>query len=116
MSERMPESWGCDSQVHSLRIELSSAKSISLPYEQLVFWELDRDGDDHCLRLIFVTHEIVLRGYYLKRVDMALQKRDLSFVAKVSEHYQSQLIENQPTIREIIVTEMKQKQVKEAGG
>ena len=109
MSDRIPESWGCDSQVHSLRIELSPDKSISLPYDQLVFWELERDDAGQCLRLVFVTHEVLLRGNYLKRVDMAVQKRDLSFVAKAPEYYQSQLVENQPMIREIVVTELKPK-------
>jgi hypothetical protein len=44
---------------------------------------------------------------------MALQKRGLAFVAKVSENYESQLVENQPAIREIIIVEMKRKQMQE---
>lgn len=100
------ESFASDSQVHGLRVELSSRSSMVSPFDQFAFSELNGDSRDQRLRLVFATHEVLLRGAYLRRVEMAMQKRESSFVAKVSTDYQSKLVENQPTILEITVKEM----------
>lgn len=106
MSTKLPESWGSDSQVHGLRIELSAERSLVLPFDQFAFSELTHEGNEHRLRLVFATHEVLLRGCFLKRVEVTMQKRELSFVAKVSKNYQP-LVENHPVIWEILVKEVK---------
>jgi hypothetical protein len=106
MSTKLPESWGSDSQVRGLRIELSAEYSLVLPFDQFAFSELTHEGNEHRLRLVFATHEVLLRGCYLKRVEMTMQKQELSFVAKVSRNYQT-LVENHPVIWEISVKEIK---------
>jgi hypothetical protein len=106
MSIKSPESWGNDSQVHGLRVEISAERSLMLPFDQFVFSELTQENNEHRLRLVFATHEVLLRGYALKRIESTMQKRELSFVAKVSKNYQP-LAENHPMIWEITVREMK---------
>jgi hypothetical protein len=106
MSIKSPESFASDSQVHGLRVEVSWRSSMLLPFDQFAFSELNGDAKDQLLRLVFATHEVLLRGAYLRRIEAAIQKRELSFIAKVSNDYQSTFVENQPTILEISIKEM----------
>ena len=41
-----------------------------LPHDEFVFAELKRNGADHTLRLVFVTHEILVTGQSLRRIDV----------------------------------------------
>lgn len=107
MSIKSPESWGSDSQVYGLRVELSADRSLVLPFDQFVFSELTHEGKEHRLRMVFATHEVLLRGCFLKRVEAILQKRELSFVTKISKNYQP-LVENHSVIWEITVKETNQ--------
>jgi hypothetical protein len=107
-----PESFDTDSQVHGLRVDLSSRNSLLLPFDQFLFAELDGEVKDQSLRLVFATHEVMLRGAYLSRVETAVQKKELAFVAKVSTDYRSAFVENQAVIFEIAVTEAKPKEAK----
>jgi len=106
MNIKSPESWGSDSQVHGLRVEISAERSLVLPFDQFVFSELTHEGKEQRLRIVFATHELLLRGCFLKRVEATLQKRELSFVAKVSTNYRP-LVENHPVIWEIALKEIK---------
>jgi hypothetical protein len=104
------ESFASDPQVYGLRVELSARSSMVLPFDQFAFSELTGDGKEQQLRLIFATHEVLLRGVHLRRVETAIQKRELSFVAKVSTELESQLVENQAAIFEVTVKAINQRQ------
>jgi len=84
-------------------VELSADHSFVLPYEHFIYSEfVEREGRES-LKLVFATHEIILNGSLLRRVEAALQKRELASVAAVAEKFRSVLGEAQPFIHEIAV-------------
>jgi hypothetical protein len=105
MSTKTPECWASDPQARALRIEVSAERSLLLPFDQFNFSELTNDGKEQRLRLVFATHEIVVRGYALRRIEMVMQRLELSFVSRMSDGARPLLPEGQPVIVEIIVNE-----------
>lgn len=105
MSTKSPECWAIDPQVDGLRVETSPGCAITLPFNQFVFAESTIDDKDHRLKILFATHEILIEGHNLRRIEIAMQKRELSFVARVSTNYQPLVNQGQPVILKIVVTE-----------
>ena len=58
-----------------------------LPHEHFVYSELKADAEHDTLKFLFVTHEVVVTGYVLRRVDHGMQTRELAWVAARSERY-----------------------------
>ena len=79
-----------------------------LPHDEFVFAELKRDGTGQTLRLVFVTHEILVRGQSLRRVETAMQRMELSLLTKLPSSQRSLIADGQPVIVEIVVTESKE--------
>ena len=107
MSTKSTECYTTDSQARCLRVEIAAARSLLLPLDQFVFAELTSEGKEQKLRLVFATHEILISGYVLRRIEMALSRLELSGVMKLPEKYHALIAENQPKIRDIVVTEIK---------
>jgi hypothetical protein len=107
MSTKAPECYTTDSQADCLRIEISANCSLLLPFDQFAFAELKGDAKEQKLRLVFATHEVSIFGHVLRRIETAMQRMELSGVMKMPEKYHALLAENQPRIREIVVTEIK---------
>jgi len=91
--------------VDGLRVETSSGCAITLPFNQFAFAESTIDDKEQRLKIVFATHEILIEGHNLRRIEIAIQKRELSFVAKVSTNYQPLVNQGQPVILKIVVTE-----------
>lgn len=77
-----------------------------LPHDEFVFAELKREGKEQALRLVFVTHEVLVSGKALRRIETAMQRRDLSLLTKLPSSQHSLIAEGQPLILEIVVTEI----------
>ena len=107
MNTKTPECYTTDTQARSLRVELTPTRLLVLPLDQFVFAELDGDGKEQKLRLVFATHEILVSGYTLRRFETAICRLELSGLMKIPEKYHLLIAENQPKIREIVVTETK---------
>jgi hypothetical protein len=107
MSAKMPECYTTDSQANCLRVEIKAECSLLLPLDQFAFAELISDGNEQKLRLVFATHEVVVFGHVLRRVETAMQRMELSGLMKVPEKYHTLIADNQPKIRDIVVTESK---------
>jgi hypothetical protein len=60
-----------------LRIELSSELWLLLPFNQFLQAELKIENKEHHLRLVFAMNEVLVSGKNLKRVLIAMQKRNL---------------------------------------
>lgn len=103
MSTKPPECWATDPQARSLRVEISPDHSLLLPYDEFVFAELKRDGRGQMLRLVFVTHEIVVNGHSLRRIETAMQRMELSFLTALPAQQSLLVPEGQPYIRGISV-------------
>jgi hypothetical protein len=107
MNTKTPECYTTDTQARCLRVETTATRLLVLPLDQFVFAELDSDGKEQKLRLVFATHEILISGHVLRRVETAICRLELSGLMKLPEKYHALIAENQPKIRDIVVTEIK---------
>jgi hypothetical protein len=107
MSTKSPECWANEPQARGVRVEISADLSMLLPHDEFVFAELKRDGTGQTLRLVFVTHEILVSGQSLRRIETAMQRMELSLLTKLPRSQCSLIADGQPVILEIVVTEMK---------
>lgn len=78
-----------------------------LPFDQFAFAELKTEGRQQHLRLVFATHEVLIRGNALRRIETTMQRMELSFLAALSSSERKLIAEGQPMIVEIVVTETK---------
>ena len=107
MSTKSPECWANDAQAHAVRVETSANHSLLLPHDDFAFAELNREGKEQTLRLVFAMHEVMVRGHSLRRIETAMQRMELSHLATLPRSQRSLITEGQPVIFEIVVTEMK---------
>src|SRR2546422_6298965 len=106
MNTKTPECWASDPQARGLRIEISAEQSLILPFDQFVFAELKNEGKHQHLRLVFATHEISIRGHALRRIETAIQRFELSFLAALSGNHRSLIPDGQPAVLQILVKEV----------
>jgi hypothetical protein len=85
---------------------MSTGRIYLLPLDQLAFAQMDNNGKEQLLNLSFATHEIMVRGHTLRRIETALHRLELSFITPLPAKYHSLVADGQPTIREIVVTEL----------
>jgi len=78
-----------------------------LPFDQFAFAELKTEGKQQHLRLVFATHEVLIRGNALRRIETTMQRMELSFLAALSSSERKLIADGQPVIVEIVVTETK---------
>lgn len=105
MSTKLPECWAIDPQARGLRVEVSPERSLMLPFDQFAFAELTTDGREQRLEINFATHRVLIHGQNLRRVETAIQRMELSFIAKVSTNYQVVVNQGQPLILKIVVAQ-----------
>ena len=104
MLTKPPECWSTDPNAHALKVEVSADRSVLLPFEHLLFSDLVVSSDAQELHLSFVTHEVVVIGSCLRKIEAALQRKDLAHLA-VTDRSNSRLLDDaQPTIRQIAVS------------
>ena len=108
MNTKTPECWSSDPNAHGVKIELSAERSLLLPFDQFAFAEFKAEGNQQHLRLVFATHEVSVRGNSLRRVETAMQRKELSLLAALPGNHRSLVPEGQPAILEIVLTEMEQ--------
>jgi hypothetical protein len=106
MNTKSPECWASDPNAHGVKVELSAELSLLLPHDQFAFAELKTEGKQQHLRLVFATHEVSVRGNSLRRVETAMQRKELSFVAALPRNHRSVIPDGQPVVTEIAVTEI----------
>lgn len=107
MNTKTPECYTTDTQANCLRIEITDRRSLLLPLDQFVFAELNSEDKEQKLRLVFATHEVLISGHVLHRIETFMQRKELSGLMKLPEKYHALIAENQPKIRQIIVKENK---------
>lgn len=107
MSTKSPECWASDPNARAVKIEVSAEQSLLLPFDQFAFAELKSEGKEQRLRLVFATHEVMLRGHCLRRIETTMQRMELSFLAALPSSQRSLVPDGQPAILEIMATEVK---------
>lgn len=105
MNTKSPECYTTEPQARCLRVEISPGRLLLLPLDQFAFAELTVDDKEQLLHLSFATHEIMVRGSALRRIETAMHRLELSFITQLPAKYLTLLAEGQPRIREIVVTE-----------
>lgn len=110
MNTKTPECWSSDPNAHGVKIELSAERSLLLPFDQFAFAELKTEGKQQHLRLVFATHEVLIRGNALRRIETTMQRMELSFLAALPGNQRALVTEGQPVVHEIVVTEAEKKQ------
>ena len=76
-----------------------------MPFDQFAFSELKSDGKEQRLRLVFATHEVMLRGHSLRRIETTMQRMELSSLTALPGNQRSLIPDGQPVVLEIVVTE-----------
>ena len=107
MSTKSPECYTTEPQARCLRVEISPGHSLLLPLDQFAFAEFTNDDKEQQLRLVFATHEVVVHGFTLRRIEMAMHRMELASIVTLPAKYQPLIADGQPKIREIAVTEAK---------
>ena len=107
MNTKSPECYTTEPQARCLRVEISPGRLLLLPLDQFAFAELTVDDQEQLLHLSFATHEIMVHGNALRRIETALHRLELSFITQLPAKYLPLLAEGQPRIREIVVVENK---------
>ena len=87
MDNKPPECFACDARARGVRIDLSPQKSIVLPHEQFMGAEFSAEKSVELLKLKFASHEVVLAGYQLRRIENAILNRDLSWLCALPEKF-----------------------------
>lgn len=105
MNTKPPESWASDPNARGVRIELTSERSLLLPFDQFAYAELETGQKEQRLRLVFATHEVLVRGQSLRRIETAMQREELSHLARLPKSQAASIDDGQPMILEITVTE-----------
>src|SRR6266550_8982646 len=98
MSTKSPECWASDPNAHGVKVELSAERSLLLPFDQFAFAELKTEGKEQHLRLVFATHEVLIRGNALRRIETTMQRQELSFLAALTSSQGSLVADGQPLI------------------
>ena len=107
MNTKTPECWASDPNARALKVEVSAERSLLLPFDQFAFAELKTEGKQQHLRLIFATHEVLIRGNALRRIETTMQRMELSFLTALPSSQRKLIAEGQPVIVEIVATESK---------
>src|SRR5256885_15095183 len=115
MSTKSPECWANDAQAHAVRVETSADHSLLLPHDDFAFAELNREGKEQTLRLVFAMHEVMVRGHSLRRIETAMQRMELSFLSALSANQRSLIPDGQPVVLDIVVTDAKNLEMSPVG-
>jgi hypothetical protein len=107
MSTKTPECWESDPNAAAVKVELSHDDHLLLPFDQFIFAELKPHAEDQQLRLVFVTHEVSIRGDSLNRIETIMQRKQLSLLTTLPTHQRSLIPDGQPFISEIVIKEKK---------
>ena len=107
MNTKLPECWASDPNARGVRIEVSSELTLLLPFDHFLFSELHQIEGGEQLRALFVSHEVILTGTGLRRIEVALQRAQLSYIACVPTRFHQAVADEQPVIRQIVVEEVK---------
>lgn len=110
MSAKPPDCYTVDPNADCLRVEISPTRSLLLPFDQFAFSELNTDDKEQRLRLVFATHEVLISGHVLRRIEGAMQRMELSLITMLPDRYHALVGEGQPKIREIVVAEIQSNQ------
>ena len=90
MDNKSLECFACDGRARGVRIEISPQRSLVLAHEHFVYAEFEAGEKRDSLKIVFVTHEVVLEGFLLRRIENAIVNRDLAWLCGRGEKFRPQ--------------------------
>ena len=84
----------------------ASLGTLSLSTKRVAYAELETEKEKQRLRLVFVMHEVLVRGLALRRSETTKQREELSLLAKLPKSQESLVGEGKMIVRELTVTEV----------
>ena len=102
MDTKSPECWSCDPKTACLRVVPDAKSSFILPYAHFIYAESHSDDDGGELKLVFATHEVVLKGHLLDRLETGIAVHEVSEIRALPERYRK-LAGDRPFIRELSI-------------
>src|SRR5262245_12443267 len=106
MSSKPTVCWDTDHDARVLRVQHAPGRSLLLPYEHFVFAESESGDREDTMHLHYVTHNVMIRGRCLQKIETALQRRELSRLATIPERLAQAAGDGVPSIISIEVEEM----------
>ena len=103
MGTKIPECWESDPNAAGVKIILAPDDHLLLPFDQFIYADLKPYGEHQQLRLVFVTHEVSVRGDALERIETIMQRKHLSLVKILPSHQWSLIDAGQPFVTEIVI-------------
>jgi hypothetical protein len=97
-SKSQNESWGRSSSSGPTRNRLADERSVApnpITGCEIVA-AFVRQGQQ--LRLVFATHQVMLRGHALRRIEIAMQRMELAFLGSLPGNQRLLVTEGQPVI------------------
>jgi hypothetical protein len=107
MDNKSLECFACELRARGVRVDISPQQSLVLPHEHFVYAEFCAGERSDSLKLVFVTHEVKLTGYLLRRVETAVLNRDVSWLCARQEKFRAQ-ISDRPFITDLKVRVLEQ--------
>ena len=106
MNGKPTECWDTDPEARAIRIQHAPGKVLILPHDQFLYAESESTASDESLVLTFSSHRVTLRGRCLRRIEIALQRRDLASLLPTPAQFQESMLENVAVITTIDVVEI----------
>lgn len=105
MNTKTLQCWDNDPKAEGLRIELTPDESLVLPHNLFLFAKLTGFEREQILKLVFAAHEVIIRGYDLRRIETLMHRMELSLVTVLPVNQRNFIPQGQPVILEISVKE-----------
>ena len=100
MDTKLPECWMCEPKTACLRVILDAKHTLILPYAHFRHADFEDKDDGEELKLVFTSHEVVLTGHLLKRLEIGIAAQEVGEVSALPERYH-RIAGERPFIRQI---------------
>ncbi len=90
MDNKSLDCFACEGRARGVKVEISPQNSFVMPHEHFIYSEFKADDDRDLFKITFVTHEVVVEGFLLRRVENAMVNRDLSWLCARAERFRPQ--------------------------
>jgi hypothetical protein len=88
MDTKSPDSWSYEPKTACLRVAVDSSRTLILPYSHFQSAELRQmAGGGEELKLLFASHQIVLAGRFLKRLEVGIANQEIGEVRVTPERF-----------------------------
>lgn len=81
------EYFGTDPKTKGVRVSVSPQVSFALPHEHFMYAEFSAGPEEDTVKLYFMSHEVVVKGHSLRRLESAILDRDLAWITAQTDRH-----------------------------